>query len=46
VLSGSLGVETEGRITAVGADDFVVLPPIRPHRLFNQSGAAVREGGA
>jgi quercetin dioxygenase-like cupin family protein len=43
VLSGSLGVETEGRITAVPPGGLIVLPPARPHRLFNDSGAHVRE---
>jgi quercetin dioxygenase-like cupin family protein len=43
VLSGSLGVETEGRTTAKGAGDFVLLPPTRPHRLFNDSRAVERE---
>ncbi len=43
VLSGWLGVETEGRTVAVGAGDFALLPPGRPHRLFNDSGAVERE---
>lgn len=43
VLSGTLGVETEGATTSYGAGGCVVLPPVRPHRLFNESGAAVRE---
>jgi quercetin dioxygenase-like cupin family protein len=43
VLSGSLGVETEGRGITVGEGDCIVLPPTRPHRLFNGSGADVRE---
>jgi quercetin dioxygenase-like cupin family protein len=43
VLSGSLGVETEGCRAAVGAGSLVVLPPARPHRLFNDSGRSVRE---
>lgn len=43
VLSGLLGVETDGRSTVVAAGASVVLPPTRPHRLFNASGAPVRE---
>ncbi len=43
VLSGSLGVETEGRTIAAGPGQFVLLPPTRPHRLFNNADAAVRE---
>ena len=43
VLSGSLGVETEGRTIAAGPGQFVLLPATRPHRLFNNSDAAVRE---
>ena len=43
VLSGSLGVETEGRTIAAGPGQFVLLPATRPHRLFNSSDAAVRE---
>lgn len=43
VLSGSLGVETEGCRRVVGAGDLVVLPPERPHRLFNDSGDSVCE---
>ena len=42
VLSGSLGVETEGRTIAAGPGQFVLLPATRPHRLFNSSDAAVR----
>ena len=42
VLSGALGVETEGRNTIVGEGEFVVLPPARSHRLFNESGANSR----
>ena len=43
VLSGSLGVETEGRTTTAGPGQFVLLPATRPHRLFNNSRATVRE---
>jgi len=43
VLAGTLGVETEGRRASVGAGECVTLPPTRPHRLFNDSGADVRE---
>jgi quercetin dioxygenase-like cupin family protein len=43
VLSGSLGVETEGRTIAAGPGEFVLLPATRPHRLFNNSDVAVRE---
>ena len=43
VLAGTLRVETEGRRTSVGIGECVKLPPGRPHRLFNESGADVRE---
>ena len=43
VLAGTLGVETEGRRASVSAGECVTLPPARPHRLFNDSGADVRE---
>jgi quercetin dioxygenase-like cupin family protein len=43
VLSGTLGVDTEGRRRIVAAGACVVLPSTRPHRLFNDSGAPVRE---
>ncbi|WP_437364424.1 cupin domain-containing protein [Inquilinus limosus] len=43
VLSGALGVETEGRSTILGPGELRVLPPKRPHRLFNDSDAAARE---
>lgn len=43
VLSGTLGVETEAHSTYVAAGTCVVLPPARPHRLFNDSSGPVRE---
>lgn len=43
VLAGRLGVETEGRHALVGTGECVMLPPARPHRLFNDSGVDVRE---
>jgi quercetin dioxygenase-like cupin family protein len=43
VLSGTLGVEREGRTTAIAAGTCMVLPPTWPHRLLNDSGATVRE---
>jgi quercetin dioxygenase-like cupin family protein len=43
VLSGTLGVETEGRSTSVAAGTCIVLPPAQPHRLFNDSSGPVRE---
>ena len=43
VLSGTLGVETEGHSIAVAAGSCIVLAPARPHRLFNESGAPVHE---
>ena len=43
VLSGSVRVQTEGRITDVREGELCVLPPKRPHRLFNDSTATARE---
>ena len=43
VLSGALSAETEGRIETRGSGEFIVLPPGRPHRLFNASGTTTRE---
>ena len=42
-LVGSVGAETEGRIWRFGPGEPFVLPPGRPHRLFNDSGKMVRE---
>ena len=43
VLSGTLSGETEGRIETRSPGESLVLPPARPHRLFNASGETVRE---
>lgn len=43
VLSGTLSAETEGRIETRRPGEVLVLPPGRPHRLFNASGETVRE---
>ena len=42
-LVGAVGVETEGRVWRFGPGETVMLPPGRPHRLFNDSGAIGRE---
>jgi quercetin dioxygenase-like cupin family protein len=42
-LLGRVGVETEGRILAYAPGELAILPPGRPHRLFNDSGSMARE---
>jgi quercetin dioxygenase-like cupin family protein len=42
-LLGRVGVETEGRILHYAPGELAVLPPGRPHRLFNDGGAVARE---
>ena len=42
-LVGSVGAETEGRVWRFGPGEPFLLPPGRPHRLFNDCGGTVRE---
>lgn len=43
VLSGHVRVETEGRVTDVRKGELCILPPKRPHRIFNDSKTTARE---
>ena len=43
VLSGHVRVEAEGRVIDVREGELCVLPPTRPHRLFNDSETTARE---
>ena len=43
VLSGHVRVEAEGRVIDVREGELCVLPPTRPHRLFNDSETIARE---